>query len=69
MFTKPLTIFELLYNGIKLYFKNFMSLTECMLFPVFGQLIGIVLILIPVYFYSQNIKAIVAGNPTLNNIS
>lgn len=45
--------FKLLLNGIVIYLRNFIPLSRAMLFPVFGQIIGVVLILGPVYFYRE----------------
>jgi hypothetical protein len=69
MYNKPMNIYEIFCNGTILYFKNCISLTEGLLFSVFGQLFGIILILAPVYFYSQNIKSLIETNSALNNIS
>lgn len=46
-------IFKIFLNGLFIYLKNFVPLSRAMLFPVFGQIIGIVLILGPVYFYRE----------------
>jgi hypothetical protein len=46
---------KIIAKGTLIYLKNFFSLTKVMLFPIFGQLIGILLILLPSYFFSQNI--------------
>ena len=47
-------ILHIFFNGVIIYLKNFLPLSRAMLFPVFGQIIGIILILGPVYFYRQN---------------
>lgn len=38
------SIWSILGEGLKIYFKNFLKFTQYMLFPVFGQVIGIALI-------------------------
>ena len=37
-------VWQVLSEGLKLYFTNFLKFTQYMLFPVFGQVIGILLI-------------------------
>ena len=68
-FTKHKTsAWGLFGKGLKLYLKNFYILSEGMIFPVFGQLIGIVLILWPCFYYSQNVLSWINTYPALNNI-
>ncbi len=62
-------IFEIMTEGFKIYFKNLFSLSQPMLFPVFGQIGGIIAILAPVYFYSQNVFKWAQVSPFLNNIA
>lgn len=38
------SLWKILGEGLKIYFTNFLKFTQYMLFPVFGQLIGIALI-------------------------
>lgn len=47
-------IFKIFFNGLLIYLQNFVPLSRAMLFPVFGQALGIFLILAPVYYYRQN---------------
>lgn len=47
-------IFNLIFNAFKIYFKNIFSLTRVMLFPVFGQVLGIFLILGAAFFYTTH---------------
>lgn len=47
--------FKIIAKGTFIYIRNIISLTKIMLFPVFGQLLGVLLILLPSYLFSQNI--------------
>lgn len=63
-------IFKIFSTSFILYMKNILPLTRVMLFPVFGQIFGIVLILGIAFFYSEfYLSKIVAGiynhNPIL----
>lgn len=46
-------IFKIFLTGLLIFLKNILPLSRAMLFPVFGQVIGIALILAPVYFYRE----------------
>lgn len=50
---KPENIFQLFFKGMLIYLGNIIPFSRAMIFPVFGQLVGIILILGPVYFYRQ----------------
>jgi len=47
------TILKIFLKGLSLYVRNFLPLSRAMIFPVFGQIAAIALILCPVYFYTQ----------------
>ncbi len=47
------SVLKIFLHGLGIYLKNFIPLSRAMLFPVFGQIAGIFLILGPVYFYRQ----------------
>lgn len=49
-----MNVFKITFKGIILYIKNFIPLTRVMLFPVFGQIIGIAWIIFAAIFLSQN---------------
>lgn len=51
-------IFKIIFNAFMLYVRNILPLTKVMLFPVLGQVLGIVLILYPTYLFSQHITSI-----------
>lgn len=56
-------------NSIKLYFENFGSLFRYMAFPVFGQLVGMILIIFASYYYSINIEKAVSPDALASNFS
>ncbi len=51
--TEPKSIFTIILKSFFIYIKNFIPLTRAMLFPIFGQIIGIILILGPTYFITE----------------
>lgn len=55
---KEKNIFKIFTEGFKIYFQNFIPMTKGMLFPVFGQLIGIFIIFVFSYYYSMNLTII-----------
>lgn len=56
------SVWGVFWQGIMFYFTNFGSFFKYMSFPVFGQLVGIILIVAASYFYSQNLtKMIIPG--------
>jgi len=63
------SIFKIIFNSILIYLKNFAPLSKAMLFPVFGQLIGIALILYPTFRLSENAAKVLENNFINNNIA
>lgn len=53
------SVWSVFGQSVKLYFSNFGSFFKYMAFPVFGQLIGIIIILFISYFYSVNLQKMV----------
>ncbi len=51
---KPQNIFQIFLKGLMIYLTGILPFSRVMLFPVFGQVLGIILILGPVYFYRVN---------------
>lgn len=49
-----MNIFQILFYGFITYIKNFIPLTRVMIFPVFGQLLGVLAILFPSYMLTKN---------------
>ena len=56
-------------QGVKLYFSNFGSFFKYMAFPVFGQVLGILLVLLASYFYAVNLPKWLIESSVLNNFS
>lgn len=56
------SVWSIFVQGVNLYFTNFGSLFKYMAFPVFGQILGILLTLWASFIYAQNLpKWIVKG--------
>lgn len=54
-------------QALKLYFGNFGSFSKYMAFPVFGQMLGIILILVASHFYSSNLPNWIVEGGILDN--
>ena len=52
-----------------LYFSNFIEFFKYMSFPVLGQVLGLVIIFITTYFYSQKMPIIISKYPEFANFS
>ena len=61
------SVWNILFEGLKLYFKNIGTFSKYMLFPVFGQIIGIVLIFSLTGWFTFNLPSIVAKHPAFND--
>lgn len=61
------SVWEIFGLGIKLYFTNFGSFLKYMAFPVLGQILGIVLILLASFFYSVNLPKMIVPGGILDN--
>lgn len=46
-------VFVIIFKSLMIYLKNFLPLSRVMLFPVFGQIIGMFLIFYPNYLYTE----------------
>lgn len=62
-------VFWIFGQSFSLYFKNFKSFFRYMAFPVFGQIVGMLLILAATFFYSNNITKLVTKGGVLDNFS
>lgn len=62
----PLGIFA---ESIGLYFSNFDKFIQYMSFPVLGQIIGLGLVLLITYFYTQNLPSLIARYPAIDNFN
>ena len=61
-------IFAIIFKSLMIYIKNFLPLSRVMLFPVFGQLIGIFLIFYPNYLYTEKYLAKLSGENLEQNL-
>lgn len=58
--SKGTGIFQIFCRGIGIYIANFFSFSRVMLFPVFGHVLGIVMIFAPVYFFRRYLDTLPA---------
>jgi hypothetical protein len=63
------SVWGIFTQGITLYFKNFNGFFKYMSFPVFGQILGIILILLASYFYAANLPKIIVPGGLFDNFS
>ncbi|MBQ2644785.1 hypothetical protein IJG14_04335 [bacterium] len=61
-------ILQIFWEGIVWYCKYLDTLLKYMFFPVFGQIIGLLLIFTANYFYIVNIPSLIKKYPVLDNI-
>ena len=66
MVKKNKTVFEIFLQGVGLYFSNIDKFLHYMLYPVFGQLFGVIVIYYSVVFYNTNLSALIINYPVLN---
>ena len=62
----PLGIFS---ESIGLYFSNFDKFVQYMSIPVLGQIIGLALVLLITFFYTQNLPNLLEKYSSLNNFN
>ena len=60
------SFFEIFLQGVGLYFSNANKFLSYMMFPVFGQLFGLLLIYYSTLFYNKNLSVILVNYPVLN---
>ena len=60
----PIGIFT---ESIGLYFSNFSQFIKYMSFPIWGQILGLVLIFATTHFYTQNLPKLIEKFPNLNS--
>ena len=63
------SIWNVLGEGLKIYFTNFLKFTQYMLFPVFGQIIGIALIFGLTGWFIQSLPNLTVEHEFLNNFT
>ncbi|MEI8390756.1 MAG: hypothetical protein WCG23_12840 [bacterium] len=61
-------IFVIIFKSLMIYIKNFFPLSRVMLFPVFGQIIGIFLIFYSTYFFREQYLSKVSGENLQQNL-
>lgn len=61
-------VFKIFANGTKLYFLNFEKFFRYLAFPIFGQIIGIVLIFAASYVFTVHISSLTTKSPVFDNI-
>lgn len=62
-----MNIFSIIFRSLGLYLKNLFLMFKVMLFPVWGQVIGIYLIFAATYYYSKQVFALAKINPFFTN--
>lgn len=62
------SIWKVLLEGFRIYFTHIGQFTKYMLFPVFGQIVGIALIFAPTFWFTMSIPDLVQKYAFLNNI-
>lgn len=63
------SIWGIFAQGVKLYFSNFGSFFKYLAFPVFGQILGIILTLVAAYFYALNLPKYITQDGLFDNFS
>ena len=65
---QTLNIFQIIFKGIAIYIRHFIPLSRAMLFPVFGQIIGIAAVLYPAFIVFQTNHKLIETHATSANI-
>lgn len=63
------SVFGIFWEATKLYFTNFGKFFRYMAFPVFGQILGIIIALLSSYYYTLNVPKLIAQGGIFNNFS
>lgn len=63
------SVWAVFWQGSKLYFSNFVSFFKYMAFPVFGQILGIILISVATFFYSSQLPKMIVPGGILDNFT
>lgn len=66
MTKKNKTCFDIFLQSVGLYFSNADKFLQYMLYPVFGQLLGAIIIYYSIMFYDKNLTALLVNYPVLN---
>lgn len=62
-------VYNVMVEGLKIYINHFVKFTQYMLFPVFGQIVGIVLIFGLTGWLTFSLPELVDKHPIFNNFS
>lgn len=62
------SVMKIFFEGVKLYFLNFEKFFKYMAFPIFGQIIGIVLIFAASYIFTLHVSELTTKSPVFDNI-
>ena len=60
--------FNILRDGLVTYLKNLDTFVRYMLFPVFGQVLGIIIIFSVTYTFVMHIPTLIKSNPVFDNM-
>lgn len=63
------SVWAIFFEGIKLYFTNFGKFFRYMAFPVFGQVVGVILMLLASFLYVENLPKLLALGGFFDNFS
>ena len=69
MTKKKNTPLEIFGEALKLYFSNFDKFIKYMTFPVLGQILGLIIVFVLTYFYSQNLPSLIEKFPNFGEVS
>ena len=61
-------VLKIFCNGVKLYFLNFEKFFKYFAFPVFGQILGVVLIFFASYVFTIHVSNLTSKSPVFDNI-
>lgn len=65
---KYLNVFNIFFSGVKLYFQNLDKFMLYLAFPVFGQVLGVAMLLFTTYLYASNISNLMTTFTFLDNV-
>lgn len=68
MAKKIKSVFEVLMESVGLYFSQIDKFIKYMTFPVLGQIVGLGIIFITTYYYTQNMPKLIDKYPNLNEL-
>lgn len=63
------SVWAIFFEGVKLYFSNFPSFFKYLAFPVFGQIVGILLTFGATFLYIEKLPALISSGGVFNNFS